>query len=82
VDFQVLVAPLQTINKLQKMLPIIRVILPESLVAVPVEVKGDFTDIEVNTMSMSAISKSIFNTMFDALVTPVRVLTETPEEAK
>jgi len=74
VDIQVLVAPLQTINKLQKMLPVISMILPGSLIAVPIEVKGDFSDIKVRTMSMSAISKSIFGTMVNVLSTPVRML--------
>ena len=82
VDIQVLVAPLQTINKVQKFLPVISKIIPESLVAVPVEVTGGFSDIKVRTLSMGAISKSIFGTMVDALSTPVRVLEENPEEAK
>lgn len=80
VDIKVLVAPLQTINRLQKMLPIISKIVPESLVAVPVEVEGDFDDIKVRTMSMSAISKSVFGTMVDALSTPVRVLEGEPQK--
>ena len=82
VDLQVLVAPLQTINKLQKLLPVISKIIPESLVAVPVEVNGDFSDIRVRTLSVSAISKNVFGTMVDALSTPVRVLEEKPEEEK
>ena len=78
VNLQVLVAPLQTVNKIQDMLPIIRQILPSSIAAVPVEVSGDFSDIKVRTLSMSAISKSAFNFMIDALSTPVRVLEGTP----
>jgi len=82
IDLQVLVAPLQTLNKLQKMLPVISKIIPESLVAVPVEVKGDFDDIKVKTLSMSAISRNAFGTMVDALTTPMRVLEKNPEEVK
>jgi len=82
VNLQVLVAPLQTINKLQKLLPMISKIVPESLIAVPVEVKGDFSDIKVRTLSMSAISKNVFGVMVDALSTPVRVLEDTSGEAK
>jgi len=74
VVLQVLVAPLQTVNKLQKMLPVISTIIPSSIVALPVEVSGDFSDIKVRTLSMSAISKSAFDFMMDALLTPVRVL--------
>ncbi len=79
-NLQVLVAPLQTVNKIQKMLPIIRRILPSSLVAVPIEVSGDFSDIKVKTMSISAISSQVFGIMTGALSTPVDALEETPEE--
>jgi hypothetical protein len=78
IDLQVLVAPLQTINKIQKMLPVIRQIIPTSLAALPVEVKGDFADIKVRTLSMSAIGTRVFNVMVDALSTPVRVLEGPP----
>jgi hypothetical protein len=78
-DIMLLVAPLQTINKIQA-LPIIRTILPSSLVALPVEVKGNFSDIKVKPLSMSAIGSSVFGFMVNALTTPVRVLEKTPEE--
>jgi hypothetical protein len=69
----VLVAPLQTVNRIQN-LPIIRTILPNNLAAVPVEVTGNFSDIKVRTMSMSAIGTKTFGIMTDVLTTPVRVL--------
>jgi uncharacterized protein YhdP len=78
VDLLVLVAPLQTINKIQKMLPIISKIIPSSLVALPVQVAGDFSDIKVRAVSMSAISRSVFGAMVDALSAPVRILEENP----
>ena len=82
VDIQVLVAPLQTLNKIQKAVPIIRTILPTSLTAVPVEIKGEFSDIKVSTMSISAMSTRALNIMTDALSSPVRMLEEIPEEEK
>ena len=69
----VFVAPLQTVNMIQS-LPVIRTILPTNLAAVPVEVTGDFSDIKVRTMSMSAIGTKTFGIMTDILSTPVRVL--------
>ncbi len=78
VNLQVLIAPLQTVNKLQKMLPVISTILPSSIAAVPVEVSGDFSDIKVRTLSMSAIGTRVFDIMMDGLSTPVRALEETP----
>ncbi len=78
-NLQVLVAPLQTVNMIQK-LPIIRTILPSNLAAVPVEVSGDFSDIKVRAMSMSAMGTRVFGVMVDVLSTPVRVLEKTPEE--
>jgi hypothetical protein len=75
----VLVAPLQTINRIQN-LPIIRTILPSSLAAVPVEVTGDISDIKVRTLSMAAIGTRTFGVMLDVLSTPVRVLEENPEK--
>jgi uncharacterized protein involved in outer membrane biogenesis len=80
VNLQVLVAPMQTVNKIQNMLPIIRTILPSSLVAVPVEVKGDFSEIKVRTLSMSALTTRVFNVMVDALSSPVRILEGTSPE--
>jgi uncharacterized protein involved in outer membrane biogenesis len=76
VDLLVLVAPLQTLNTIQKVLPIIGTIIPSSLAAVPVEVKGDFSDVKFRAMSMSAIGKRSFGILVDALATPVRVLGE------
>ena len=73
VKLQVLVAPLQTVNKIQKILPIVRSIIPSNIVAVPVEVSGNFSDIKVRVMPMSAITRSVFNVMVDALATPVRI---------
>jgi len=78
VDFQFLVAPLQTVNKIQKNLPVIRQIIPSSIIALPVEVKGDFSDIKVRTLSMTSISSRVFNIMMDTLSTPVRVLEKAP----
>ncbi|MFC1827513.1 AsmA-like C-terminal region-containing protein [Thermodesulfobacteriota bacterium] len=75
----VLVAPLQTVNRIQN-LPIIRTILPTSLAAVPVEVTGDFSDIKVKTLSMGAVGTRTFGVMVDVLSTPVRVLEGTPEK--
>jgi len=71
---------LQTLNKIQKLLPIIRRLIPSSLVAIPVQVSGDFSDIKVRAMSMSAISKSVFGVMVDALSAPVRALEDTSGE--
>ena len=75
----VLVAPLQTVNRIQN-LPIIRTILPSSLAAVPVEVTGDISDIKVKTLSMAAIGTRTFGVMVDVLSTPVRVLEGNPEK--
>ena len=74
VNIQGLVAPLQTINKIQEMLPVIKHIVPSSLVAVPVDISGDFSDIRVQALSMSAIGTRVFDIMVDALSTPVRAL--------
>ena len=41
---------------------------------------GDFSDIKVRAMSMSAISKSVFGVMVDALSAPVRALEDTSGE--
>jgi hypothetical protein len=78
-NLQVLVAPLQTVNMIQK-LPIIKTILPTNLAAVPVEVTGDFSDIKVKALSMSAIGTRTFGVMVDVLSTPVRVLEDTSEK--
>jgi hypothetical protein len=75
----VLVAPLQTVNRIQN-LPIIRTILPTSLAAVPVEVTGNFSDIKVKALSMSAIGTKTFGIMVDVLSTPVRILEGNPEK--
>ena len=79
-NLEVLVAPLQTVNKIQNMLPIIKQIIPSNIVAVPVEVSGGFSDIKVRTMSMSAISTRVFDIMMHGLSTPVRVLEGTSQQ--
>ena len=79
-NLQVLVAPLQTVNKIQQMLPVIRKILPNNLAAVPIEVTGSFSDIKVNTMSISSISSKVFGIMTGALSKPVEALEENPTE--
>ena len=76
INLQVLVAPLQTVNKIQNMLPIVKHIFPSSIAAVPVEVSGDFSDIKVRALSMSSLSGRVFDIMMDALSTPVRILEE------
>jgi uncharacterized protein involved in outer membrane biogenesis len=82
INLLVLVAPLQTLNKIQKILPVIGTIIPSSLAAVPVEVTGDIRDIKVRALSMSAIGTRTFGIMVDALRTPVRILEGSPGEAK
>jgi hypothetical protein len=82
VNLQVLVAPLQTLNKIQKLLPVISKIIPSSLVAIPVEVSGEFTDIKVRAMSMSAIGARTLGVMVDALSAPVRSIEDASGEAK
>jgi hypothetical protein len=42
-------------------------------------VKGDFSDLKVKTLSISAMSTRALGIMGDVLTTPVRVLEETPE---
>jgi hypothetical protein len=75
-----LVAPLQTVNKIQEMLPLVKHIIPSSIVALPVEIKGDFSNIKLRILSMTGITTRIFDIMVDALSTPVRVLEGTPQK--
>jgi hypothetical protein len=82
VNLLVLVAPLQTLNTIQKVLPIIGTIIPSSLAAVPVEVKGDFSDVRFRAMSVSAIGKRSLGILVDALTTPLRVLEEKPNRTQ
>ena len=80
INLQVLVAPVQTVNKIRNKLPVIKQIIPHSIAAVPVKVSGDFFDFEVKALSLSALSNRVFDIMVDTLVSPVGFLEEVFEE--
>jgi hypothetical protein len=80
INLQVLVAPVQTVNKIRNKLPVIKEIIPHSIAAVPVEVSGDFFDFEVKALSLSALSSRVFDIMVDTLASPVRFLEEVFED--
>jgi hypothetical protein len=62
-NFTVLVAPLKTVDRIIKLIPLVRDILAGTLVAIPVRVSGDLKDPKVTALSPSAIGSELLAIM-------------------
>jgi hypothetical protein len=80
VYFQVLVAPLQTLNKIMRWIPFLDKLIRGSIASIPIEVSGPFDNIQVRPLSIAAISTRLFGIMFNVLETPVKAVEATPAE--
>ncbi|MBW2122978.1 MAG: AsmA-like C-terminal domain-containing protein [Deltaproteobacteria bacterium] len=81
-DFKVLVAPLKTVDRIVKLVPLVREILGGSLVSIPVEVKGDLTDPTVVTLSPSAVGAQLLGILTRTLTLPVKIVEPVLSEKK
>lgn len=74
VAMQLLASPFQTVDSIVKHLPGVNYLLAGSLVSIPVSVSGSLTDPQVNIMSVSAVSSSLFNLAKRTIESPFKLI--------
>jgi hypothetical protein len=70
----VLVAPLKTVDRIVKLIPVVRVILAGTLITIPLRVHGNLKDPKVTALSPSAIGDEILGMMKRMLGLPFEVI--------
>jgi hypothetical protein len=74
IDVTVLVAPFKTLEYVLSRIPLIRNILANRLVTVPVRLKGNLSDPEVTPLDPEAVGEHVLNIMRRILELPFKVL--------
>jgi len=74
VDLTLLVCPLRTVNTIVKHTPIIDKIFQGTLIAIPVEIKGDISNPEVTALSPSAIGSHAMGILERIFKAPVKII--------
>lgn len=72
-DVKLLAAPLSTIDSVIKRIPIVKQITGGSLVAVPVHVTGDFKDLKISYIPLSAVGSGLLGIMERTIKLPVTI---------
>jgi len=70
----VLVAPLKTVDRVVKLIPVVRTILAGTLITIPVRVHGSLKDPKVTALSPSAIGDELLAMMKRTLGLPFKVI--------
>ena len=73
-DLTLLVAPLKTIDRIIRKIPLIRYITQGTLVSIPVNIKGDLKDPKVIPIPPSAVGSELLGIMERTLMLPVHVI--------
>ncbi len=74
VSVTVLVAPLKTVDRIVKLIPVVRVILAGTLITIPLRVHGNLKDPKVTALSPSAIGDELLGMMKRTLGLPFKVI--------
>jgi hypothetical protein len=74
IDFTVLVAPLKTVDRVVKAIPLVNDIFAGTLVTIPVKVHGDLKDPRVTPLSPSAVGAELLAMMKRTLGLPFKIL--------
>jgi hypothetical protein len=85
VDLTLLIAPLKTFDTMISMVPLIGHDVMdkyESVVTIPVAIKGPIADPYITPMDPSAVSNKIFNLVKDTLLMPFTILRQEQEPVK
>jgi len=77
-DLLCFVSPLKSVDDLIEKLPIINTMFQGNLVSFPITVKGDLHHPDVMALSPVEVTKGIFNTLKDILMTPMTLLKKLP----
>jgi len=70
----VLVAPLKTVDRVVKLIPVVRTILAGTLIVIPLSVRGSLKDPRVTALSPSAIGDELLAMMKRTLGLPFKVI--------
>ena len=82
-DVKLLAAPLSTIDSVIKRVPIVKNITGGSLVAVPVHVTGNFSDLQTQYIPLSAVGSGLLGMMERTIKLPVSIFQPSaPREKK
>jgi uncharacterized protein YhdP len=73
-NLTVLVAPLKTVDRVVKLIPVVRGILAGTLITIPVRVHGNLKDPKVTALSPSAIGSELLGMMKRTLGLPFKVI--------
>jgi hypothetical protein len=80
-DLTVLLAPLKTLDRIVKKIPLIRTITAGTLVSIPVKVRGDLTNPKITPLAASAVGSELLGIMKRTLKLPIKVIQPVlPEE--
>jgi hypothetical protein len=74
ISLAVLVAPLKTVDRITKLIPLVSYIAGGSLVTIPVKVQGDLKDPRVTALSPSAVGTELLGMMKRSLGLPFKVI--------
>lgn len=72
-DVKLLAAPLSTIDSVLKRIPVVKQITGGSLVAVPVRVTGNFKDLKIQYIPLSAVGSGLLGIMERTIKLPVTI---------
>jgi hypothetical protein len=73
-NLTVLVAPLKTVDRIVKLIPVVRTILAGTLITIPLSVHGNLKDPKVTALSPSAIEDELLAMMKRTLGLPFKVI--------
>jgi uncharacterized protein involved in outer membrane biogenesis len=73
-DITILAAPLKTVDRIVKKLPVIGYVLGGSLISIPIKVQGPLGDPKVVPLSPEAVGKGTLDILKRTLQVPVKVL--------
>jgi hypothetical protein len=74
INLTVLVAPLKTVDRITKRIPLVNTIFAGTLVTIPVKIQGDLKDPRVTPLSASAVGAELFAMMKRTLGLPFKVI--------
>jgi len=74
INVTVLVAPLKTVDRITKRIPLVNTIFAGTLVTIPVKVQGDLKDPKVTPLSPSAVGAELFAIMKRTLGLPFKII--------
>jgi hypothetical protein len=78
-DITVLAAPLKTVDRVVRQIPIIRYITGGSLITVPLRLHGELKDLSVVPLPPAAVGKGLLNFMQRTLKAPFKLVEKTME---